>query len=169
MKKVIIYQDNEQKVTMPLSCASYLNALFNTQFRLSTAAAEQILNMSLEVLEQKDKISKGIKIISSTKVPIVNRGQFFETATGYEDLMPAIITIFDFFDSTIGELTDDEKEELSFLIEQFYEENYGQYCMLYFFPEEIYNVTATLSLVLDNKLLVLPLTFNETDELKIWY
>lgn len=169
MKKVTIYEDDTQKITMPLKCANYLTALLNLQFRLDIAAAEEILDISLSMLEERDKSLQKMKVISSTKVPIVNRGQFFETAMGYEDLMPAIIMLIDFFSQTIDEMTDEEKDEISFMIEQFYQDNYNQNCFLFFFSEKIYNVDATLILIDDKKLLVLPLSFNETDEFKTWY
>lgn len=96
MELITIFQDKEQTVEIYKPFADYLEHLANSEFRLKEEEAGEILTLSLSFLNNSDVSGK--KIITSTKIPILSRGDVFNLTGPYQKLEDPVLLLSEVFD-----------------------------------------------------------------------
>lgn len=162
MDLITIYENEDLKVSMLPPALNYLEFLINNEIQLSAAATETVLNETLNLAKDNFSLSKK-KIITSSKVPILHRGQTFELIKPYDGLEDAVLLLSEIFDVIKGRLTKEQKINLSNYIKSHYFLTFNKKCDIIFIDDEVQKVSCSIILEDGDNLYILPIFLNEDD------
>lgn len=162
MNLITIYETKDYKVEIEEATLKFLEFIANSEIRLNPIAAEHIVYTILDKIandfELKDK-----KVITTAKVPILNRNKIFDLSETYQGLEDALLLLSECFDQTKGQVTQEWKNNLSLYIKSHYILTYSKKCDIIFFDKKDVGVSGAIVLLDGDKLLILPISLNEDD------
>lgn len=162
MDLITIYQDNNLQVEIESIALLYLEAIANSQLKLSPYEASLILELLLEKVNQKFDL-KDKKVITTQTIPILNRKEIFDLNDVYCALEDAVLLLSEAFDLTKGQLDNEWKYQISNYISSHYYLTYRKKCDIIFLDEKVHRVSAAIVILDGDRLLLLPLSINEDD------
>ena len=162
MDLITIYQEQELKVEIEILALLYLEALANNELKLSPLEAELVLDLLLSKISRQFDL-KDKKVITTQRVPILNRKQIFDLNETYAALEDAVLLLSEAFDLTSGNLTNEWKNQMSNYISSHYFLTYNKKCDIIFLDEKVHRVSAAIVILDGDNLILLPLSINEDD------
>lgn len=162
MELVTLYKDNNNEVKMFDFAIKQLEDFVNSVNTLTALEQEEILALILDKISKQTSL-KEKKIITTSKVPILNRGQVFNLVEEYIDLEDAVLLLSEVFDKTTKKVSSEWKSALREYISSHYFLTFQKKCDIIFFVEKIYGVSLEIVLYKDDEILLLPISLNEDD------
>lgn len=162
MDLITIYKDDGCEVKTFDFIVNYLENYINNTNILLPLEQEELLSFVLDIISKKQTL-KNKKIITTSCVPILHRGNIFNLTEEYSKLEDAVLLLSEAFDKTKGKLSSEWKDQLSNYIKAHYFLTFQKNCDIIFFVEKIYGISLEIVLYEDNEIFLLPISLNEDD------
>lgn len=162
MTLITVYEANNYKIEIEESALKFLEFIANSEIRLNPIATEHIVYTILDKISNNFEL-KDKKVITTAKIPILNRNKIFNLSEAYQGLEDALLLLSECFDQTRGQLTQEWKSNLSLYIKSHYILTYSKKCDIIFFDKKDMGVSGAIVLLDGDKLLILPISLNEDD------
>lgn len=160
MEFVTIYENEEQKVVIPKRIADELQFIGTHQRQLSKIEQEQFLYDTLDYVKNFFEL-KGKRIVTDSKAIILSKGSFVNITEVYDSLTDAMLMISESYDIVEKEPTLQWKIDLELMIKLYYKLINNQNCIVHFYNIKANGVSGFAALEEDDKVLILPIVFNE--------
>ena len=109
MDLITIYKDNGCEVKTFDFVANYLENYINSANILLPLEQEELLSFVLDIISKK-QVLKNKKVITTSHVPILHRGDIFNLTEEYSKLEDAVLLLSEAFDKTKGKLSSEWKD-----------------------------------------------------------
>lgn len=163
MNLIPIYEDNEQIISIDSSVLNFLEYTLNSYFKIHNITLENIVDVALKNFSLYGGYTKGKRVISTNRIPIISKNRFIELTYPYVCFEDAMVLITQALENTYDKSNTDWKRMLEILITIYYRIELKQFCLLHFLEEKQDRISGILTFEDKNDIIILPFELNEDD------